>query len=74
MCTRKQPGPGPQREIGDDGNLHGCFGLQVKEAWKVYAKKHPATKITRDYFDRQLGKWVTLKLLLTLPNYHQGKL
>lgn len=43
MCTRKQPGPGPQRETDDDGNLHGCFGLQVQAAWKVYAKKHKFT-------------------------------
>lgn len=58
MCTRKQPGPGPQRETDAKGNVHGCFGLQVKEAWKVYAKKHKFT-----------GLYGQL-----LPNYHQGKL
>lgn len=58
MCTRKQPGPGPQRETDAKGNVHGCFGLQVKEAWKVYAKKHK--------FHSQSGQ--------LLPNYHQGKL
>ena len=56
MCTRKQHGPGPQTR--DDGNLHGCFGRQVKEAWKVYAKKHK--------FRGSYGQ--------LLPNYHQGKL
>ena len=58
MCTRKQLGPGPQREIDAKGNLHGCFGLQVKAAWKVYAKKHKF----RGYYGQ------------LLPNYHQGKL
>lgn len=72
MCTRKQPGPGPQTQ--DDGkNLHGCFGRQVKEAWKVYAKKHPIIKINRRVFTPGRG-WETKRFLLTLPNYHQGKL
>ena len=74
MCTRKQPGPGPQRETDAKGNLHGCFGLQVKAAWKRYAQKHPSVPITRSYFDGRKGRWITLNLLLTLPNYHQGKL
>ena len=73
MSTRKQPGPGPQQETDAKGNLHGCFGLQVKAAWKRYAEKHKYMAITRAIVVDKLGRpYKELREVLA-PNYHQGK-